>query len=148
MPSRRQRSLAQARLAGLPELTVEPLSEQDSAALLDEHAPGHARHLRARVFAEAGGNPRGFVELAGVAARFGENRLPPTWLPLTTRLERSFVVQVAELPALTQELLLSPRSTTETTSVRCSRTCAASGVSVAEEDQGACQVVAVAVGGE
>jgi hypothetical protein len=121
MTSRRQRSLAQARLAGLPELTVEPLSEQDSAALLDEHAPGHARHLRARVFAEAGGNPLGLVEL------FGENRLPPTWLPLTTRLERSFGVLVAELPALTEELLRSPRSTTGTTSVRCSRTCAASG---------------------
>ena len=89
-----------------------------------------------------------WVELAGVAARFGENGLPPSWLPLTTRLERSFGVLVAELPALKQELLLSPRSKTGTTSVRCSRTVCRVGVGVAAEDQGACQVVAVIVGGE
>ena len=98
-----------ARLAGLPftQLPVEPLDEADSAALLDSHAPGLARHLRDRVLTEAEGNPLGLVELAGVVARFGENGLLPARLPLTTRLERSFGVLVAELPSLTRTLLLA-----------------------------------------
>lgn len=98
-----------ARLAGLPfaQLLVEPLSEADSVALLDECAPGLATHLRDRVLSEAAGNPLGLVELAAVAARVGEHGLLPAHLPLTTRLERSFGVLVTELPPLTRTLLLA-----------------------------------------
>lgn len=97
-----------ARLAGLPfpQLPVGPLSEVDAAALLAERAPGLAPRLRNRVLTDAEGNPLGLVELAEVVGRFGEDALLPAHLPLTTRLERSFAVLVAELPALTQTLLL------------------------------------------
>jgi tetratricopeptide (TPR) repeat protein len=58
------------------------------------------------VLAEAAGNPLGVVELAGVAARHGAGALLPAWLPLTTRLERTFGALVGELPAATRSLLL------------------------------------------
>ncbi|WP_187414461.1 AAA family ATPase [Nonomuraea sp. PA05] len=98
----------EARLAGagLPELRVEPLDQAHATALLDRHAPGLRPDLRARVLAEAAGNPLGLMELAVVAARFGADTLPPASLPLTTRLERTFGVVVAELPAPARSLLL------------------------------------------
>ncbi|WP_027344108.1 AAA family ATPase [Hamadaea tsunoensis] len=92
--------------AGLRELAVGPLAEADAAALLDAQAPALAADLRARVLAEAAGNPLGLRELAGVAARFGEQGLLPAWLPLSTRLERTFGDLVAGLPAPTRSLLL------------------------------------------
>ncbi|MET3427491.1 DNA-binding CsgD family transcriptional regulator [Actinoplanes tereljensis] len=97
-----------ARLArtGLRELAVGPLAEADAAGLLDARAPALVADLRARVLAEAAGNPLGLLELAGVAARLGEQGLLPGWLPLSTRLERAFGDLVAGLPARTRSLLL------------------------------------------
>ena len=98
----------EARLAGLgaPELRVEALSDKDSAALLDDLAPGMALALRDRVLAEAAGNPLALAELAVAAARTGESGLLPSTLPLTTRLERAFGAAARELPARTRQLLL------------------------------------------
>ncbi|MEV0611724.1 LuxR C-terminal-related transcriptional regulator [Nonomuraea sp. NPDC050404] len=91
---------------GLAELQVGPLSEQDSASLLDESAPRLDRRLRARILAEAAGNPLALHELAATVARSGETGLLSGSLPLTTRLERSFGRSIAEMPAPTRALLL------------------------------------------
>jgi DNA-binding CsgD family transcriptional regulator len=88
--------------AALPELTVEPLAAPDAAALLDRRAPALRPDLRDRILAEAAGNPLGLVELAALGDHQG--RLPED-LPLPARLERSFALSVAALPAATQTLL-------------------------------------------
>jgi DNA-binding CsgD family transcriptional regulator len=92
--------------AGLPETRLEPLSRADSGALLAQVVPGLRPALRERVLAEAAGNPLGLVELGEAAARSGGAALLPSWLPLSTRLERTFSGLVAELPETTQALLL------------------------------------------
>ncbi|MEV5152182.1 AAA family ATPase [Streptomyces werraensis] len=99
---------AESRMAGLEvaEMRVAPLSQETSAALLDDCAPNLATTLRARVLAEAAGNPLALTELATVAARAGERGLLPATLPLTARLERTFGFALAELPAMTRTLLL------------------------------------------
>lgn len=93
-------------VAGLPELRLEPLSDADAARLLDRTAPGLATAMRGRVLAEAAGNPLGVVELGAAVARSGGSALPPSTLPLSARVERTFGDLVADLPAPTRELLL------------------------------------------
>jgi len=93
---------------GLRELRVEPLDRVTAAALLDARAPDLAPAVRDRVLDEALGNPLALVELPAAlrsAHIVGEASLP-TWLPLTTRLERSFVARLASLPPATRTLLL------------------------------------------
>ncbi|GIE29383.1 LuxR family transcriptional regulator [Actinoplanes italicus] len=97
------RLLAQA---GLPEQRLEPLTPADSGTLLDTVAPGLSPPLRDRVLAQAAGNPLGLVELGQVAATSGGAALLPSWLPLSTRVERTFTALVAELPPATRSLLL------------------------------------------
>jgi DNA-binding CsgD family transcriptional regulator len=92
--------------AGLPETRLEPLNRVDSGALLARVVPGLRPALRERVLAEAAGNPLGLVELGEAAVRSGGAALLPSWLPLSTRLERTFSGLVAELPETTQALLL------------------------------------------
>jgi DNA-binding CsgD family transcriptional regulator/energy-coupling factor transporter ATP-binding protein EcfA2 len=92
--------------AALPELRLEPLDGADSRTLLDVAAPDLRPALRERVLAESAGNPLGLVELGSVAARAGTAPLPPSTLPLTTRLERTFASLAAELPPVTRSLLL------------------------------------------
>ena len=58
-----------------------------------------------RILAQAQGNPLGLVELLAPAPAEEEPELP-TWLPLTTRLERTFAARVADLPAATRTALL------------------------------------------
>ena len=94
-------------LAGLPDLRLEALVAADSAALLDRTAPG----LRRRV-AGPGARPSrpatrsGLVELGRSRPAPGGAALLPSWLPLSTRVERTFAALVAELPAATRTLLL------------------------------------------
>lgn len=92
--------------AGLPEQRLEPLSAADAGTLLDRVAPGLSPALRERVLDEAAGNPLGLVELGGIAVRSGAGALLPSWLPLSTRVERTFGALVAELPTPTRALLL------------------------------------------
>ena len=56
-----------------------------------------------RILAQAQGNPLGLVELLAGAAQEAEL---PIWLPLSTRLERTFAARVAELPKATRTALL------------------------------------------
>jgi DNA-binding CsgD family transcriptional regulator len=94
---------------GLPSLTLAPLSEAASVALLDAVVGGpFAEHVRARLVADARGNPLALVE-------FGRELSPdqlsgtaqlPELLAVDRRLERGFLRQVGALPSATQRLLL------------------------------------------
>lgn len=94
---------------GFPSLTLAPLSEAASVALLDRAVQRPlADHVRARLLTEAQGNPLALVEfgrelsseqLAGAAQI-------PAPLAINRRLERTFLRQVGALPPATQRLLL------------------------------------------
>ena len=94
---------------GLPLLNLSPLSETASVVLLDAAVRKPlANHVRARLLAEARGNPLALVEfgrelspdqLAGVAPL-------PEPLAVDRRLELHFLRQVGALPASTQRFLL------------------------------------------
>ncbi len=94
---------------GLPSLTLAPLSDAASVTLLDAAVRVPlADHVRARLLAEARGNPLALIEfgrelspdqLAGAAPL-------PEPLAVGRRLERHFLRQVGVLPAPTQRLLL------------------------------------------
>ncbi|MEZ0071248.1 AAA family ATPase [Planotetraspora sp. GP83] len=99
---------SQARLAasGLPALTVPPLTHQAAAELLARVAPDLGTALRARVLAEAAGNPLALMEFAALASRQDQEMLASSRLPLTERLERAFAQALAALPADTRTLAL------------------------------------------
>jgi DNA-binding CsgD family transcriptional regulator len=96
-------------LEGLPERVIEGLAAEDARHLLDTMIPGPLdERVRDRIIAEADGNPLALVELARgdsqitVAGGFGL----PGEMPLTSRIEQSFVRQLKPLPADTRRLLL------------------------------------------
>jgi DNA-binding CsgD family transcriptional regulator len=95
--------------AGLPELELERLSPSAAGALLDRTAPDLHPVLRARVLAEAAGNPLALVELARAhpTADGPDGQLSHAPLPLTTRLERAFAAQLDGLPDNTRVVLLA-----------------------------------------
>ncbi|MGO9822370.1 MAG: ATP-binding protein [Solirubrobacteraceae bacterium] len=95
--------------AGLPVLELGRLSSAAAAQLLDRTAPELHPVLRARVLAEAAGNPLALVELARTlplsgAADLGLSAEPPT---LTRRLERAFAARLDDLPEATRTCLLA-----------------------------------------
>src|SRR5262249_16965736 len=95
---------------GLASIELAPLSEAASGALLDETVGiPVADHVRARLLADARGNPLALVEfsrelspdhLAGTAHL-------PELLAVDRKLEAHFRRQVAELPLETQTLVLT-----------------------------------------
>jgi DNA-binding CsgD family transcriptional regulator len=101
----------EARLAGLPELVVQPLGGSDAAALLESAVPWPLDpRVRERVLAEAHGNPHALLELP--------RRLTATELAfggtgangrtsIVDRLEQGFVRQLALLPEQARRLLLT-----------------------------------------
>jgi DNA-binding CsgD family transcriptional regulator/tetratricopeptide (TPR) repeat protein len=98
-----------AELAGLPELVVDGLPEEDARALLDSVFTGSLdARVRDQIVAETRGNPLALLELprgatpAQLAGGFGL----PGAVPLTGRIEESFRRQLEVLPAQTQRLLL------------------------------------------
>ena len=97
-------------LAGLPELMVEGLDDDDARALLDSALPGRLdEQVRDRVVAESRGNPLALLELprglrpAELGGGFG--LLDVT--PLENRIEQSFHRRLESLPAETRRLLLT-----------------------------------------
>jgi len=94
--------------SGLTELRLPTLTEDDAAALLDARAAELSAPARARVLAEAMGNPLALIELplsvgpndVAIAARRAES------LPLTGRLAIAFHGRVTRLSAPTGALLL------------------------------------------
>jgi DNA-binding CsgD family transcriptional regulator/tetratricopeptide (TPR) repeat protein len=98
-----------AELAGLPELIVDGLQDEDARALLDSALPGPLdARVRDLIVAETRGNPLALLELprgltpAELAGGFGL----PGAAPLTGRIEDSFLRQLDALPAATRRLLL------------------------------------------
>jgi len=97
-----------ADLAGLPELVVEGLRDDDARALLDSALAGPLdARVRDLIIAETHGNPLALLELprglspAQLAGGFG---LPGAAL-LTGRIEDSFARQLAALPEQTRRLV-------------------------------------------
>ncbi|MGV9544374.1 AAA family ATPase [Nocardia beijingensis] len=89
--------------AGLSVMTLEPLSDDDAAALLEQTAPELPEGLRHRLLAEADGNPLALIELPTAVRDVDEFPAPPQ---LTERLERAFTARSATLPAATRSTLL------------------------------------------
>ena len=96
-------------LAGLPELVIGGLWENDARALLDSALPGPLdARVRDQIIAEAHGNPLALLELprgwtaAELAGGFG---LPGAG-PLSGTIEESFRRRIDTLPAQTRRLLL------------------------------------------
>src|SRR5262249_4553622 len=97
-----------AGLAGLPELEVGGLQDDDARALLASALPGPLdARVRDLIIAETHGNPLALLELprwltpAELAGGFGL----PGAVPLTGRIEDSFARQLRALPAETRRLL-------------------------------------------
>ena len=97
-----------AELAGLPELVVEGLRDDDARALLDSALAGPLdERVRDLIVAETRGNPLALLELprgltpAELAGGFGL----PGAVPLTGRIEDSFVRQLGALPDQTRRLV-------------------------------------------
>jgi len=84
-------------------LALEPLAEDEAAALLHDRAPDLPPAARRRLLAEAAGNPLALTELSGVlrasADPDGSHR------PLTERLEHAFTDRLRTLPGRTRTLL-------------------------------------------
>ncbi len=96
-------------LAGLPELKVGGLREDDARALLDSALAGPLDdRVRDRIVAETEGNPLALLELprgltpAELAGGFGL----PGAVPLSERIAESFLRQLEALPAQSRRLLL------------------------------------------
>jgi DNA-binding CsgD family transcriptional regulator len=92
--------------AGLAQLELRRLDDDAAAALLDAQAPHVAPAVRDRLLAEAQGNPLALVELPIASERLRAGTMLPTWLPLTTHLERAFTSRVVGLPTATRTVLL------------------------------------------
>jgi len=95
-------------LAGLPELVIGGLREDDARALLDSALTGPLdARVRDQIVAEAHGNPLALLELprgwtaAELAGGFGL----PGAVPLAGRIEESFRRQLGTLPAQPRRLL-------------------------------------------
>jgi DNA-binding CsgD family transcriptional regulator len=100
---------ADVELAGLPELVLAGLGEEDARALLATVIPGRLdERVRDRIVAETRGNPLALLELprglsaAQLAGGFGL----PVVMPLAGRIEETFLRRLEELPPQTRRLLL------------------------------------------
>jgi DNA-binding NarL/FixJ family response regulator len=93
---------------GVPDITVEGLDDDAAASLLAAHAPSATPAVRARLLAEAGGNPLALVELPRALSE-GQlaGRAPlPDAVPLTPRLGAVFRTRIERLPQRAQQALL------------------------------------------
>ncbi|MFJ2788138.1 MULTISPECIES: AAA family ATPase [unclassified Streptomyces] len=93
-------------LAGLPELTLRGLADDDARRLLASqiHAPLDGA-VRDRIVAEARGNPLALLELPHTADLAGGFALP-TASPASGKVEASYRARLAELPLGARTLLL------------------------------------------
>ena len=93
--------------AGLAELVLEGLDDDNAGALLDRQAGDLPRAIRKRFLLEAKGNPLALLELPMAWRRHGEDPVAADEdLPLTDRLELAFAARVRDLPEVTRTMLL------------------------------------------
>jgi DNA-binding CsgD family transcriptional regulator len=94
-------------LAGLPELRLGGLGVDDAGELFDSVAGPVDAAVRARILAEARGNPLALLELprAWTTAEVVEGLSGSDRVPLSGKLELAFATRLAELPPETQTLL-------------------------------------------
>ena len=95
-------------LAGLPELVVEGLGEEDARALLDSVLTGPLdERVRDQIVSETRGNPLALLELPrGVTpAELAGGFALPGAVPLSGRIEESFRRRLDALPTETRHLL-------------------------------------------
>jgi len=100
----REPAPAPGRLAGVPELRLAGLAEEDARALLAAAAGARlGRPLADHVIAETGGNPLALIEIGRELASGGLDGDPflPGPVPLGRRLEQRYLREVRELPAAT-----------------------------------------------
>ncbi|GAA0346936.1 LuxR family transcriptional regulator [Actinoallomurus spadix] len=93
---------------GLEEILVEGLPEPDAAALLTVTGKDVAPAVRARLLAEAHGNPLALIEIPGSLSEAqlrGDEPLPET-IPLTPRIRRMFHERIGRLPEATRTALV------------------------------------------
>lgn len=82
---------------------LDRLARGDAEQLLDATAPGLPADVRERFLSEAAGNPLALLELP----RFRDRPEPDApWLPLTERLEHSFLARLKDLPDTVRTLLM------------------------------------------
>ena len=93
--------------AGLAELHLEGLGDDEARRVLASVAPGIAEPVRERLVAVAAGNPLALVELpAGLTSEQRAGRAPlADAIPLSARLERSVTGRIRGLPVVTRRLL-------------------------------------------
>ena len=93
---------------GVPQMHVGGLAAELAEGLLAQHAPRAVPAVRARLLAEARGNPMALIELpAALTEDQLAGRAPlPESMPLTPRLADLFRRRVDRLPADAQEALL------------------------------------------
>jgi hypothetical protein len=92
----------------LPILDLDRLSPTSAAALLDREASDLHPVTRARVLAEAAGNPLALVELARyLRISNSTEQLSPSPTTLTTRLQQAFAARLRGLAPLTRLALLA-----------------------------------------
>jgi DNA-binding CsgD family transcriptional regulator len=92
---------------GFPEYVLHRLPDVAASALLDARVPDLDPAIRARVLAEAAGNPLALVELPMATADAAADRVANlAAVPLTTRLERTFAARLGDIPEETKSLLL------------------------------------------
>jgi DNA-binding NarL/FixJ family response regulator len=99
-------------LAGLPELVLDGVDDDDARFLLASGIPGPLdERVRETIIAETRGNPLALLELPRAltpAELAGGFALPGA--PLADRIEQSFLRRVQSLPASSQRLLLTAAS--------------------------------------
>ncbi|WP_127506405.1 ATP-binding protein [Actinoplanes solisilvae] len=88
---------------GLTEVTVEPLSDEASARLIDTRFPAMIGRMRQRLLDLAQGNPLALVELPGSLT---DSTQPVEVVPLNDRLQAIFAHRIADLPESARLLLL------------------------------------------
>ena len=95
--------------AHLPILELGRLSAEAAAAVLDRAAPNLHPVSRARVLAEAAGNPLALVELPRTApySPAARERIAPVPTTLNARLEQAFAASLRDLPQPTGLVLLA-----------------------------------------
>ena len=93
---------------GLPVHEIEPLDQAAAAGMIADRFPGLADRVRARVLAEAQGNPLALLELptALTDSQQAATQALPTILPLSERLQGLFAARISGLPAPARHLLL------------------------------------------